>query len=157
MVHQFECEGDRWRAARARAESTGGSYEADGIRSAGAVFVHEATGRRLSGRLNPVDVEKPTDNRMREALAARLAESRKKPPFVTATTATNGAKGFTINQEIYVWFERDPTETRPGYVGREVLAVVDEQTVRHDLEKVFAVSSAEIERIIDKAKRNRQQ
>ncbi len=105
MVHQLELEGDRWRA-----ESTGGSYEADGIRSAGAVFIHEATGRHLSGRLNPVDVTKPTDNRMREALAARLAEIRKKPPFVRATTATNGAEGFTINQEMYVWFERDPNE-----------------------------------------------
>ena len=43
------------------------------------------------------------------------------------------------------------------WARREVLAVVDEQTVRHDLEKFFAVSSAEIDRIIDKAKRNRQQ
>jgi hypothetical protein len=81
---------------------------------------------------------------MQHALSDRVDWDRtKKPPFVRATTATNGAEGFTINQEMYVWFERDPNETRPGYVGREVLAVVDEQTVRRDLETFFAVSPVE--------------
>jgi hypothetical protein len=64
MVHQFTHGGDRWRA-----ESTGTSHEADGIQSAGVWFIHEASQRRILARLNPVDVAKPTDARLSEALA----------------------------------------------------------------------------------------
>lgn len=148
MVHAFTHAGDRWRA-----ETTGGSYTADGRTSLGVDFVHEPTDRRIPGRLNPVDAKQPTDARLTEALEAALATLRAKVPHVSFEKADNGAEGFAILHQMYTGFTRDPANTTPGYFGTDFQVIIDEATARRDLALFFGLSAAAIDDLIAKARR----
>jgi hypothetical protein len=150
MMHRLEHEGERWRA-----ESTGTSHDTGGIRSAGAWFTHEATGRRPIGSLNPSDMDRPTDARLAEALQVKLSELRRKVPRVFSHRMKDGREGFEITHEMYTWMEVDPTKSaRPGYIGSQKHALVDEATLRHDLRLFFAVPDDQINDVVERARRN---
>jgi hypothetical protein len=142
-------EADCWRA-----ESTGTSHEADGMKSAGVLLIHEPSQRRILGRLNPADVAKPTDARLSEALAANLADLGRKLPAIFVHELDDGREGFEILNETYVSFVVDPNNTKPGYTFTDRHALIDESTTRHDLSKFFGATERQIDALIERARRS---
>jgi len=72
LPYAFEYNGKRWRAER-----TGGSHDVEGLHSVGVAFVCEPTGTTVYSSLNPVDVERPTDARLIDALESALLQDQR--------------------------------------------------------------------------------
>ena len=132
MLHRFaDNSGRRWRV-----ETSGAQREVMGLMTVGVWFIDEATDWRVYGGLNPVEVERPTEERLRsaleEALRGQLDEGQ---PAVMQMQ--NDPEMFHINDERYVQVVRDPArESRSGYVASERLATFDEVGLRDELARL---------------------
>lgn len=150
VVHYLNYNGDRWRV-----ETTGISHDSTGVRSAGADFIHEATGRHLVGRLNPADVERPTDVRLTEALEATLAALRAKVPAVFRRTVGEQTR-FVILHSMYTVVEHKPEVAgRVGYSFSTSQRILDEVTTRSELTKFFGLSATQVDALLRDAPQHR--
>jgi hypothetical protein len=131
MLHEFTDQaGRRWRA-----ETSGLSHEADGLRSVGVWFIDESSGWRVYGSLNPADVKHPTDARVVQALLQALRNKTEDKP--TVMKLESNPEMFHINDERYVQFVREPAhEGRAGYVATERLITMDEVALRDELPRL---------------------
>jgi hypothetical protein len=148
VVHYVNYENERWRV-----ETTGGSRDVGGMKSAGALFVHEETGRRVPGQLNPVDVERPTDARLIEALTAALGDLRSTVPTVLSHKVGDQT-GFEIVHSMYTLVGQESTLVEKfGYSFSTSQVILDEPTTRRDLSKFFGLSAVQIDELLRDAPR----
>jgi hypothetical protein len=132
MMHHFvDDHGRRWRV-----ETSGLQRDVMGLKTVGVWFIDEVSDWRVYGGLNPADVERPTDQRLRDALLETLRDQIADKPVLIKLQG-QPVEMFHINDARYVRLVRDPSKAqRHGYIGTESLTTFDEVALRDELRRL---------------------
>src|SRR5262245_24344569 len=124
--------GRRWRA-----ETSGGSYEADRQERIGVWFIDELSGARFLGRLSPAEVQQPTDARLLDVLQPTLRDKLENDDKPIVMKLQADPEMFHINDQRYIQLVRNPAlDGRAGYMASEQLITMGEVALRDELPRI---------------------